>query len=423
MADIKVLVDSGATDNFIHPNFVKRMGIGQRELDKPKNIYNIDDTTNKAGQITHYLNLAVTTGGRTMEMRFLITDIGREDVLLGYPWLSTYEPRFSWKHGTIDESNLPVVLHTINPGKRKDVIARYLLTDERSEIIAELEREVGGEPPTIQNASVELAMATQQYTKKVEIPKEYQKFAKVFSEEESQRFPPRRTCDHAIDFKPGAPDTIDCKVYPMTHVEDEVLDTFIDEQLEKGYIRPSKSQYASSFFFIKKKDRKLQPMQDYRKINTWTVHNQYPLPLIRDLIRNLGGATIFTKFNIQQGYNNIRIRAGNEHKAAFKTHRGLFEPTVMYFGLCNSPATFQAFMNEIFRPIIAKHDLLGTAIRVYMDDIAVATKAFLSPSRAHAAHVAAVTDVLQVTLNHKFTISISSLKNAPSMPRVSITWG
>jgi hypothetical protein len=73
---------------------------------------------------------------------------------------------------------------------------------------------------------------------------------------------------------------------------------------------------------------------------------------------------------------------------------------VMYFGLCNSPATFQAFMNEIFRPIIAKHDLLGTAIRVYMDNIAVATKAFLSPSRAYAAHIAAVTDVLQVSLDH-----------------------
>jgi hypothetical protein len=137
MADIKVLVDSGATDNFIHPNFVKRMGIGQRELDKPKNIYNIDNTTNKSGQITHYLSLAVTMAGKTQEMRFLITDIGREDVLLGYPWLSTYEPRFSWKHGTIDESNLPIMLRTINPNNQKDVVLQYLSTDERAEDVAE----------------------------------------------------------------------------------------------------------------------------------------------------------------------------------------------------------------------------------------------------------------------------------------------
>jgi hypothetical protein len=186
----------------------------------------------------------------------------------------------------------------------------------------------------------------------------------------------------------------------MTWVEDEALDLFIDEQLEKGYIHPLKSQYASSFFFIKKKDGKLWPVQDYRRVNTWTVHNQYPLPLIGDLIRNLGGAVVFTKFDIHQGYNNIHIKEGDEHKAAFKTRRGLFEPTVMYFGLCNSLATFQAFMNDIYRPIITKHDLLGTAICVYMDDIAVATKVSLSPSQSHAAHVATVTDVLKVTLKH-----------------------
>jgi hypothetical protein len=216
MADIKALVDSGATDNLIHPKFIKRMGLGQRELDKPKNIYNIDDTTNRSGQITHYLSLAVTTAGKTQEMKFLITDIGQEDILLGYPWLSAYKPRFSWKHGTIDESNLPIILCTINPHERRDVVARYLSTDERADIVAELECDVGGEPSVIRNASVNLAVAAQQYTKKVEIPQEYQKFAKVFSEEESKRFPPRRTCDHAIEFKPGAPDAIECKIYPMT---------------------------------------------------------------------------------------------------------------------------------------------------------------------------------------------------------------
>jgi hypothetical protein len=243
-------------------------------------------------------------------------------------------------------------------------------------------------------------VAAQQYTKKVAILQEYQKFAKVFSEEESKRFPPRRACDHAIEFKPGAPDAIECKIYPMMQVKDEALDLFIDEQLEKGYIHPSKSQYASSFFFIKKKDGKLRPVQDYRKVNAWTVRNQYPLPLISDLIRDLGGAVVFTKFDIRQGYNNIHIKKGDEHKTVFKTRRGLFEPTVMYFGLCNSPATFQAFMNDIFRPIIAKHDLLGMAIRVYMDDITIATKVSLSLSQSHAAHVAAVTDVLQVALNN-----------------------
>ena len=102
-----------------------------------------------------------------------------------------------------------------------------------------------------------------------------------------------------INFKNGAPDAIDCKVYPMTHTEDEALDKFIDEQLAKGYICLSISPYASSFFFIKKKDRKLWPVQNYRNINKWTVRNRYLLPLITTLIRDLGGAMIYTKLDVR----------------------------------------------------------------------------------------------------------------------------
>jgi hypothetical protein len=99
------------------------------------------------------------TGGTTKEMRFLVTNIGQEDVLLGYLWLTAYEPRFSWCHGTIDEKQLPIILRTINPTKPRDVILHYLSTDEREKIVAELQKECGGEPPTIRNAAVELAVA------------------------------------------------------------------------------------------------------------------------------------------------------------------------------------------------------------------------------------------------------------------------
>ena len=85
----------------------------------------------------------------------------------------------------------------------------------------------------------------------------------------------------------------------MTHTEDDTLDVFIDKQLAKGYIRPSISPYALSFFFIKKKGRKLRPVQDYRNINKWTVRNQYLLPLITMLIRELGGAMLYTKLDVR----------------------------------------------------------------------------------------------------------------------------
>jgi hypothetical protein len=115
MADKQALVDSGATDNFMHPNFAKRMGLGMKTLPNPKKIFNIDNTTNKSGMITHYLDLNVVTKGIHKEMCFLITDIRREEILLGYPWLATFKPRFDWRSTTMAPQFMPVIISSINP--------------------------------------------------------------------------------------------------------------------------------------------------------------------------------------------------------------------------------------------------------------------------------------------------------------------
>lgn len=94
---------------------------------------------------------------------------------------------------------------------------------------------------------------------------------------------------------------------------------------------------ASPFFFIKKKDGSLRPVQDYRKLNDMTIKNRYPLPLIQELLDKLKGACHFSKLDVRWGYNNVSIAEGDEWKAAFRTNAGLFEPTVMFFGLTNSP--------------------------------------------------------------------------------------
>ena len=114
---------------------------------------------------------------------------------------------------------------------------------------------------------------------------------------------------------------------------------------------------------MKKKDGKLQPVQDYRPLNKWTIRNHNVLPLIPEVIDRLVGCMLFTKFNIRWGYNNIRIREGDEWKAAFLTPKGLFEPLVMFFGLTNSPATFQTMINTEFRPWVKMGVFSG-----YMDD-------------------------------------------------------
>ena len=99
------------------------------------------------------------------------------------------------------------------------------------------------------------------------IPWQYQQFTKVFSEEASHEFPPARVWDHAIELKPDAPAALPGKIYPLSQTELQELQKFIDEHLKHGTIQPSKSLYAASFFFIKKKDGKLWPVQDYHPIN------------------------------------------------------------------------------------------------------------------------------------------------------------
>jgi len=119
-------------------------------------------------------------------------------------------------------------------------------------------------------------------------------------------------------------------------------------------------------FFVGKKDGKKRMVQDYRYLNEWMIKNNYPLPLISDVLENIGMKKLFTKMDLRWGYNNVRIKEGDEWKAAFTMLEGLFEPTVMFFGLTNSLATFQAMMNELLR------DLINTGkVAVFIDDVIV----------------------------------------------------
>ena len=144
---------------------------------------------------------------------------------------------------------------------------------------------------------------------------------------------------------------------------------FIKEQLRKGYIWPSKSLQMALVFFVGKKDGKKQIVQDYRYLNKWTIKNNYPLPLILDVLKDIGTKKIFTKMDLRCGYNNVRIKKGDEWKTAFTTLERSFKLTVMFFGLTNFPATFQAMMNELLR------DLINTGkVAVFINDMIIETE-------------------------------------------------
>ena len=158
------------------------------------------------------------------------------------------------------------------------------------------------------------------------------------------------------------------KVYSLSREEREEVQAFVKDQLRKGYIWPSKLPQMSPVYFVAKKNGTWRIVQDYQHINQWTIKNRYLLPLIADILDEVGKRKVFTKLDLRWGYNNIRIKEGNEWKVVFTIYIGAYEPTVMYFGLTNSPTTFQTMMNDLFCNLINQRD---TA--TFIDDILVAT--------------------------------------------------
>ena len=185
--------------------------------------------------------------------------------------------------------------------------------------------------------------ATEHGKEEVTLPEEFKRHTLLFSDEEANKFPP--SCgegDHKIKLMDTTPASFNCKVYPLSHKEQEAEDKFLDENLAKGYIVPSHSPYGFSTFSVPKKDsKKTQYIIDYRPLNAVTCKDVTPLPNLVQCIQDLQGMEVFSKFNIRWGYNNIRIKEGNKWKGAFKTRHGLYEPKVMFFGMSNSLASFQ----------------------------------------------------------------------------------
>ena len=138
--------------------------------------------------------------------------------------------------------------------------------------------------------------------------------------------------------------------------------------IEKGFIRPSHSPWGAPVLFVKKKDGSLRLCIDYRGLNKVTIKNKYPLPRIDDLFDQLAGSRVFSRIDLRSGYHQLKVRAEDIPKTAFRTRYGHYEFLVMSFGLTNAPAAFMELMNRVF------HDYLDKFIIVFIDDILVYSK-------------------------------------------------
>ena len=313
-AKVLALLDSGATENFIDEQTVTTLRLWTRALTQSLSIHNVNGTMNQEGQITQYCDLWVRKDEQNTKLRFYVTSLGKDQMILGHPWFQCFNPNVDWSTNSLKGG--PVCIETAGYQTKKRQQIRKLRTAQAVD---------------------------------PRIPVYYHRHAQVFDEQASQRFPPQRDKDHPITLKPDAPSTLNCKIYAQTKEEAEATKEFINEHVKKGYIVESNSPYTSPFFFQAKKTGKLRPIMDYRVLNSLTVKDTYPLPLINTILDQLQGKNLFTKFDIRWGYNNIWIKEKDQWKATFKTPFGLYQPQVMFFGLTNSPATFCRAMARMFR--------------------------------------------------------------------------
>lgn len=364
----RTLLDCGCNKTSIDLQYVRQQKLTTKPLPEPTIVRNADFSIN--GYVKEYVELEMEFTDHEGSLHREVIELqvvnlgGKHDIFIGYDWFKFHNPLIDWRDKWITMGRCPDQCNITKgtPMERLDQYVRRLQTYEDEGYSEEWIRATGTKSTEI---------AADQPAKTVEIPPQYQDFKDVFEKTEFDKLPERRPWDHAINLKPGMEydKRLKGKVYPVSPSEQEKLDEFIAENLKSGRIRPSQSPIAAPFFFVKKKDGALRPVQDYRRINEATIRDSWPLPLISDVLNRIKDAKYFSKFDVRWGFNNVRIKEGDEHKAAFITNRGLFEPLVMFFGLTNSPATFQHMMDDIFGDLVRK----GVVI-VYMDDILVYTK-------------------------------------------------
>ena len=346
----RALVDSGATANFIHPDILKLRGEADL-LDSSLQfkLANGESVTTDRG-LNNVLVQATGKDESQSEVRtdFLVMNVSYP-VILGLPWFQEAMPVIDWQSRTVvfREENSLMVIHPIQESTLPDGV-----------------------------------------------PEDYSKFFKLFRASENVNLPEHRFYDLEINLKENSLQPPYLPMYQLSRKEQEHLKTFIDENLGKGYIRPSSSPSAAPIFFVPKKDGSLRPCIDYRKLNANTILDAHPLPLIDQILGQLTGAKFFTSLDLRGAYNLIRMKEGHEWKAAFRCQYGHFEPLVVQFGLVNAPACFQRFMNSIF------FDMLDVSVVIYLDDILIFSKTL-------AEHKNHVKRVLQRLLDNNLVLKAS----------------
>jgi len=241
------------------------------------------------------------------------------------PWLACHNPEIDWRTGEVKMTRCPEecrkqwrpVQGKSGWENQKEEEAKEE-AEKRREEKKKRKKQKKGRTVEVRKVAEEWeiwdeegeAVKLEAEAKKL-VPEKFHRWIKVFGKKQSERMPIRKVWDHAIDVKEGFMLRKE-KVYPLLREEREEVREFVKEQLRKGYIWLSKSPQTAPVFFVGKKDGKKRMVQDYRCLNEWTIKNNYPLPLISNVLENIGTKKLFTKMDLRWGYNNVRIKEEDE---------------------------------------------------------------------------------------------------------------
>lgn len=433
-------LDTGSTADFISESYMLRCGLQASRLQHAIPLRTADDklfcTISRTVECTYRL-------GNHVEVRsFYVAPIPHYDIVLGIPWHRDHDPDVSYRsrsvtfrphicgpRGCLPHKSSGVRSLTIF-AKKPSTVAKLLdpsiktlsalsflreATDPDSETLVVSIDEAphtatqfadkvrpflsAACPNTFAVLSALSLAATsiteEDYAKhmkgsselsedelKALLPKRLHKWVRLFSKQEADTLPPHSPEDHRIELVPNSTPPFVRGYRPMSQQQLEALRKYLDDQLRKGFIRPSRSSAASPVLIIRKPHGGLRVCVDYRGLNAITLKSRCTLPLLSETLTSVRGCKFFTALDVAHAFNRIRIADGDEWLTSFTCRYGQFEYLVMPFGLCNAPSTFQAYINQSLT------GLIDQCCSAYIDDVLVY-------SRTLEEHEAAVEKVFE----------------------------